>query len=343
MNQEKLARLVASLPTGIFNILYVGRRIKKDLQLLNSKAQFLCAIVDKQSVPLEEETVENAREQIENLSGLLSGADVQIGTVEDFTIPGPAVDLPVRLYKPENSPDPVPVLVFFHGGGFIRGSINSHDGLCRRLVKYGEFAVMSVDYRLAPEHPFPAGVDDAYAALKWAQQFGASKGLDQQRVAVGGDSSGGNLASVACQDAKRNRTPLPAFQLLIYPTTDANFTARSHQLFADGFFLTEERMHWYRDLYLQSADLRNDVRASPGLEENVSGLPPALVITAGFDPLRDEAEDYAQHLKDAGVPMGVIRHESMIHGFMSLTGLLEEAENAIKMAAETTKSALSIG
>lgn len=343
MNQEKVARLVASMPTGIFNILYVGRRIKKDQQLLNSKAQFLCAIVDKQTVPLEEETVENSREQIENLSGLLSGEDVQVGAVEDFTILGPAGSIPVRLYKPENSSEPVPVLVFFHGGGFIRGSINSHDGLCRRLVKYGEFAVLSVDYRLAPEHPFPAAVDDAYAALKWAQQFGASKGLDQQRVAVGGDSSGGNLAAVACQDAKRNQTPLPAFQLLIYPTTDANFTASSHKLFANGFFLTEERMHWYRDSYLQSAELRNDVRASPGLEENVTGLPPALIITAGFDPLRDEAEDYAQHLKDAGVPMGVIRHESMIHGFMSLTGLLEDAENAIKMAAETTKSALSIG
>ncbi|MCG8490381.1 MAG: alpha/beta hydrolase [Sneathiellales bacterium] len=342
MNQEKLARLVASMPTGLFNILYMGRRVKRDLQLLNSKAQFLCAIVDKQTVPLEEETIENAREQIENLSGLLSGSDVPVGSVEDFSIPGNVTDIPVRLYKAENSSDPVPVLVFYHGGGFIRGSINSHDGLCRRLVKYGEFAVLSVDYRLAPEHPFPAAVDDAYAALKWVQQSGASKGLDQQRVAVGGDSSGGNLAAVACQDARRQNTSLPAFQLLLYPTTDANFTARSHQLFANGFFLTEERMHWYRDQYLQSPDLRNDVRASPGLENDLSGLSPALIITAGFDPLRDEAEEYAQRLKDAGVPMGIIRHESMIHGFMSLTGLLEDAENAIKMAAETTKSALGI-
>jgi acetyl esterase len=341
VNQEKLVKIIASLPDGLFNLLYIGRRIKKDKQLLNAKAQFLCSIVEKQSLPIEEETVENTRLQMESLSDLLSGETVPMGSIENFTIDGPLGDIPVRLYKPETDDSPLPVLVYFHGGGFIRGSINSHDGLCRRLVQYGGFAVLSVDYHLAPEYPFPAAVDDAYAAFDWARSNGQSKGLDTGKVAVGGDSSGGNLAAVVAQDTLRNGTPSPVFQLLLYPTTDANFTAPSHRTFANGFFLTAERMHWYRGHYLPDPALWNDERASPGLKENLEGLAPALIITAGFDPLRDEAEDYASRLKNAGVPMGVIRHEGMVHGFMSLSGLLEDADKAIRTAADTLKTIFS--
>ncbi len=340
MNQEKLANLLGSVPTGLFNLLYVGRRIKKDGQILNSKAQFLCKLVDKQSVPIEDETIEGAREQIENLATLLSGDEAPVDTVEDFGIPGPGGEIPVRLYKPVDTPSPSPVLIGFHGGGFVRGSINSHDGLFRRLANYGGFSVLSVGYRLAPEHKFPAAVDDAYAVLRWVQEHGAEKGLDSSKIAIGGDSSGGNLAAVAVQDAKKQGTPLPLFQLLIYPTTDANFTAPSHTLFASGFFLTSEKMNWYRDHYLNTAEDRNHERASPGLAEDLTDLPPALIITAGFDPLRDEAEEYAGRLKEAGVPVGVIRHEGMVHGFMSLTGLLPEAEEALQTAAATVKSVL---
>ncbi|MEH6402975.1 MAG: alpha/beta hydrolase [Sneathiella sp.] len=338
MNQAVLVKILSSIPDGIFNLLYAGRRIRKDGQVINAKAQLLCRIVDKQSVPLEEETVENTRLQLEQLSGMLAGPEVPLKSVENFEIPGPNGAIPVRLYKSANCPALAPVLIGFHGGGFIRGSISSHDGLFRRFASYGDFAVLSVDYSLAPEHKYPAAVDDAYAVLRWTQSNGAEKGLDTTKIAVGGDSSGGNLAAVAVQDAKRAGTPQPVFQLLLYPTTDANFDAKSHETYADGFFLTGERMRWYRDHYLPTSDARNEVRASPGLENDLSGLAPALIITAGFDPLRDEAEEYAKKLKSAGVPMGMIRYEGMVHGFMSLTGLLKDGEAAIKTSVHALQS-----
>ncbi|WP_169569096.1 alpha/beta hydrolase [Sneathiella limimaris] len=339
MDQEKLARLLGKIPVGVFNLLYVGRRIKIDGQMLNAKAQFLCKVVDKQTLPASEDTVENEREQIEALSTTLGGDYIPLPYVEDFTIPGDGGPIPVRLYKPTDTDELLPVLIGFHGGGFIRGSVNSHDGLFRRLVSFGNFAVLSVDYRLAPEHKFPAAVDDAYKALTWVQENGPSKGLDPKKIAIGGDSSGGNLAAVACQDAKRNKTEQPLIQVLIYPTTDSHFTANSHKLFAKGFFLTEERMHWYRDLYLNSPEDMDNPRASPLVADDVSGLAPALIISAGFDPLRDEAEDYAKRLKDAGVPVGMIRFEGMIHGFSSLSGLLPDADKSLKTIAEAVSQA----
>jgi len=341
MDQEKLAQLLCKIPNGVFNLLYAGRRIRKDGQVLNAKTQLLCKVAAKQTPPVAEETVENARAQLENLSAAFGGEHIPLPYVQELTIPGPARPIPARLYKPRDTDEKLPVLVGFHGGGYIRGSVDSHDGMFRRLAKFGDFAVLSVDYRLAPEHKFPAAVDDAYAALRWVQENGASKGLDPERVAVGGDSSGGNLATVACLDAKRNGTPQPVMQLLIYPTTNANFEAPSHTLFSEGFFLTEERMNWYRDCYMNNPSERDDPRASPLLAEDVSGLAPALILTAGFDPLRDEAEEYAASLKDAGGPVGNIRYEGMVHGFMSLSGLLPEADKALNTAAQSLKSAFS--
>ncbi len=343
MDQAKLAEILCKIPEGVFNILYVGRRIRKDGQQLNAKAQFLCKIVDKQTPPIDQETVQNARDQIDNLGVLFSGDFIDLPHVEDFGIPGPAGDIPVRLYKPAKSDEsnPLPVLVGYHGGGFIRGSLKSHDGFFRRLAKFGGFAVLAVDYRLAPENKFPAAVDDAYAALRWVQEHGLEKGLDPAKVAVGGDSSGGNLAAVAAQDAKRHGTPQPLFQLLVYPTTDAHFTAPSHELFANGFFLTEERMHWYRDNYLTNPADMDDPRSSPNMETDLSGLAPTLIITAGFDPLRDEAEAYAKMLKAANVPVGVIRYEGMVHGFMSLSGLFTDADKALKTAATSVAAAFN--
>ncbi|OUR78079.1 hypothetical protein A9Q83_08810 [Alphaproteobacteria bacterium 46_93_T64] len=339
MDQEQLANLLCKIPNGVFNLLYLGRRDRKDSQMLNAKLQFLCKIVEKQSIPIEQETIERTREQLEFLATAFGGDYVPLDYVEDFTIQGPGGTLPVRLYKPVDTDNPLPVLVYFHGGGFIRGSINSHDGVCRRLAKTGGFAVMSVEYRLAPESVFPAAVDDAYAALRWAQEYGAEKGLDTTRVAVGGDSSGGNLATVAAQDAKRNNTPQPAIQMLIYPITDAHFSAESHKTFSSGYFLTSERMNWYRDNYLTSSDDRDDPRASPFLTEDLEGLAPTLIMTAGFDPLRDEGEEYAQKLKQAGVPVGVIRYEGMLHSFASMNGFIKEADEALKTAAEAVSTA----
>jgi len=339
MEQEKLAKLLCKIPDGFFNLLYLGRRIRKEGQELNSKLQLLSKIADKQSVAVEDDTIANTREQIEFLAVAFGGDYVPLPYVEDFTIQGPGGVLPARLYKPSDTDELLPVLVYFHGGGFIRGSINSHDGVCRRLANMGNFAVVSVDYRLAPEAVFPAAVDDAYAALRWAQEHGETKGLDISRVAIGGDSSGGNLAAVAVQDAKRCGTPQPVIQMLIYPTTDSNFTAESHTTYSSGFFLTSERMNWYRDNYLPLAKDRNVPRASPGLAKDLSDLAPALIMTAGFDPLRDEGEEYAQNLKKSGVPVGVIRYEGMLHGFVSLNGFIKEADEALNAAAQAISTA----
>ncbi len=341
MDQEKLAKLLCKIPTGVFNLLYLGRRIKKDGQILNAKAQFLCNVVEKQSLPPADDTVQNARDQIEGLATTLGGDYIPLPYVEDFTIPSEQGPIPARLYKPADTDEPLPVLIGFHGGGFIRGSVNSHDGLFRRLAKFGNFAVISVDYRLAPENKFPAAVDDAYTALRWVQTHGASKGLNTDKVAVGGDSSGGNLAAVSCLDAKRLGTPQPTMQVLIYPTTDSHFTANSHQLFANGFFLTKDRMQWYRDLYLNNANERDSERASPGLAKDLAGLAPALIITAGFDPLRDEAESYANRLKEASIPVGMIRYEGMVHGFSSLSGLLPEADQSLQTIAQAVATAFA--
>lgn len=339
MDQEKLANLLCKTPDGVFNLLYLGRRDKKQGQVLNSKLQLMCRVSEKQTVPVEQETMENTRAQLDFLAIAFGGDEVHLPYVEDFTLPGPGGVLPVRLYKPSDTDTPLPVLVYFHGGGFIRGSIKSHDGVCRRLAKMGGFAVVSVEYRLAPEHPFPAAVDDAYAALRWVQEHGTTKGLDTAKIAIGGDSSGGNLAAVAVQDAKRNGTPQPVIQMLIYPITDAHFQTPSHTEFGMGYFLTTERMNWYRDSYLNSAQEQDDLRASPLLSNDMEGLAPALIITAGFDPLRDEGEDYARKLKDAGVPVGVVRFDGMTHSFASLNGFIKEADEALETAANAVSNA----
>lgn len=236
----------------------------------------------------------------------------------------------------------MPLLVYFHGGGYIRGSLDTHDGLCARLAVHGNFAVLSVDYRLAPEHRFPAAVEDAIAAYRWAAENAAALGLDATRIAVGGDSSGGCLAAVTAQQL-RGGTDAPLFQLLFYPTLDAHFSAASHETFADGFMLTRPRMEAYRDLYLNSPAERDDVRASPLLALDLAGLPPALIVTAGFDPLRDEAESYGRALKAAGIHVGMVRFPGMIHGFLSMTGMFREAERALREAAGALKVVFTEG
>ncbi|MCR9213532.1 MAG: alpha/beta hydrolase [Proteobacteria bacterium] len=327
-----LLSLINALPIGVFDLLYMGRPLRIDGLKINNKARFLCHLDSKSAKPLSETPLEEVRASMEVMAPALAGKKPKVAEVQNITFETPAGSLPARLYKPEPNSTP-PVLIYFHGGGYIRGSLDSHDVLCRKLAAYGSFAVFSVDYRLAPENRFPAAVEDASAALNFMAEEGGSLGLDTSRIAIGGDSSGGCLAAVAAQLAKQNGTALPAFQLLLYPTMDAHLTAESHKLFADGFFLSHERIQAYRDMYLNSAQERDDYRASPLLNPDLAGLPPALIITAGFDPLRDEAESYGSLLQKAGVPMGLVRFPGMVHGFMSLTAALPEADKALKQAA----------
>jgi acetyl esterase len=338
--QKLIICIIVSLPEGFYDLLYLYRHVEIDGQRLNNKARVLCWIDNKTAKPVLTTPVKTTRQNMEMIAGQLAGKPPKLHSIEDMALTAPQGDIPARLYRPNGS-DKLPVLLYYHGGGYIRGSLESHDTLCAKLAKYGDFAVLAVDYRLAPEVKFPGAVEDAVAALKWVQENGDSLGLDTTRIAVGGDSSGGCLAAAVAQQAKILGMVLPQFQLLLYPTLDAHLSSPSHQLFAKGFFLSHERIQAYRDMYLNSATERDDVRASPLLNPDLVELPPALIITAGFDPLRDEAEQYAKALKEAGVAMGLVRFPGMVHGFMSLTAVLPQAEKALKQAADAVKHALN--
>lgn len=331
--ERLLLALIALLPDSFFSLCYGLKPIVIDGQTLNSKARLLCDIDRKTATPVRETPIETTRANMERLAGALAGKRPKLNSVQDIEIPTDFGTLPARLYKPDKSAS-LPVLVFYHGGGYIRGSLNSHDGLCARLAKYGGFAVLSVEYRLAPEHKFPAAIDDALTAFNWAVEHGADFGLDPLNVAVGGDSSGGCLAAVVSQQSKAEGGSQPVFQMLLYPTLDAHLSAASYQLFEEEYFLTYDRIRDYRDMYLNNASERDDFRASPILNSDLTGLPPALIITAGFDPLRDEAESYGKALQKAGVAVGTVRFPSMVHGFMSMTALLPQAEKAVHQAAD---------
>lgn len=280
-----------------------------------------------------------AREQME-LGAALLGRPKPVGRVEDRMIPGPAGPIRVRVTAPAGV-GPFPGLVFFHGGGWVVGSIASHDHLCRAVTDAAGLAVVSVDYRLAPEHPFPAAVDDAEAATAWVAANADALGIDPARLAVGGDSAGGNLAAVVARRARDRGGPRLAFQLLIYPITDADLDTPSYLENADGYLLTREAMAWYWDRYAPDPAARADPDASPLRAPSLAGLPPALVITAGFDPLRDEAEAYARRLRDAGVAVRLTRYPGMIHGFLRRHAFFDQGRAALSEVADALRSALA--
>jgi acetyl esterase len=267
-----------------------------------------------------------------------------IGKVEDRTIPGPGGELAVRIYTPlTTSSNVLAGLVFFHGGGFVLGDLDTHDDLCRVLANESGFRVVSVDYRLAPEHPFPAAVDDCFAATKWVAANAATLGIDAKRLAVGGDSAGGNLAAVVSQLA-RDDGPQIAFQLLIYPVAQLGAPdTPSMRENAKGYFLEKEGMDWFTRLYAPDKDSRHDPRLSPLQAKDLSGLPPAYVITAGFDPLRDEGRDYADALDKAGVSITYVNYPGMVHGFFSMRSLIPKAREAVAAAAAALREGVNPG
>ncbi|HEY7295140.1 MAG TPA: alpha/beta hydrolase [Dehalococcoidia bacterium] len=263
-----------------------------------------------------------------------------VARTEDRSIPGPAGSIPVRIYSPEGN-GPFPVLVYLHGGGWVIGDIESHDASVRALTNRSGCLIVSVDYRLAPEHKFPAAADDCFAATQWVAQHAPEFGGDPARLAVGGDSAGGNLAAVVALMAKQRGGPRIAFQLLIYPVTDHNLDTESYRTNAEGYLLTRESMAWFWDHYLNTpADGRNPL-ASPLQADSFSGLPPALVITAEYDPLRDEGEAYAKRLEEAGVQVTCTRYDGMIHGFFGMFLLIDKAKQALDQAAAALRTALA--
>jgi acetyl esterase len=258
---------------------------------------------------------------------------------EDRRVPGLGGDIAVRVYRPAGD-GPWPLVVYFHGGGWVIGDIETHDSLCQHLAVDTPAVVVSVDYRLAPEHRCPAAVEDAEAATRWAAAHAAEMGADPSRLAVAGDSAGGNLAAVVARRARDAGGPAIAFQLLVYPATDLTRSQPSHVENGEGYMLTTEAMEWFIGHYLGDTDPK-DPDISPLFATDLAGLPPALVVTAEFDPLRDEGEAYAERLRDAGVAARTSRYDGMIHGFLSMDSLLDGARRALAETIAALRTALA--
>jgi len=262
-----------------------------------------------------------------------------VAEVQDLQAPGPAGPIPLRLYRGQGTmaDTPQPALIFFHGGGWVIGDLESHDQACRALANATPCVVVAVDYRLAPEHKFPAAVEDAVAATCWIAGNAASLGIDANRLAVGGDSAGGNLATVVSLDARDRGSPKLTFQLLIYPCTDMVLERPSHHRHAHQLPLTRACMQWFVCHYLRDAADERDWRASPLEASDLAGLPPALVVTAGFDPLCDDGEAYAHAMSKAGVPVTLERFAGQIHGFLTMGRMIADTGRLIGLAAASLR------
>jgi acetyl esterase len=260
--------------------------------------------------------------------------------VEDRAVPGPGGEIPVRIYT-FDAATPGAGLVYFHGGGWVIGDLESHDETCRLLAARSGAVVVATQYRLAPETRFPGAAEDCYATARWVSENAASLGIDPGRLAIGGDSAGGNLTAVVAQMARDRGGPSLRFQLLIYPVTDCDFETASYSENADGYFLTRRSMQWFWDHYVPDPADRVHAYASPLRAKSLSELPPALVITAEYDPLRDEGEAYAKALEEAGVTVKCSRYDGMLHGFFGFTRLVDQAERAVDEAAEALQRELA--
>jgi acetyl esterase len=337
--QAFVARSLPKLPDPVLRAL-AGRPIRIDGQQLSAQAQLAIRLEQltggSELAPVAEMRARRRRE-----ARIFAGPRIEVERTEALELTGPEGPIPARLYVPAEIAVPAPLVVYYHGGGHVIGDLDTHDQPCRYLAREVPALVLAVDYRLAPEHPFPAAVEDAFAAFVMAHSMTERLAADPERIAVAGDSAGANLAAVVCQLAAASDGPVPAFQALIYPVADYSVKRRSYELFATGFFLTSEEMDWYRDHYLATAEAREDPRASPLLAPDLSGLPPAHVVSAGFDPLRDEAEAYAERLGAAGVPTTLRRESDLVHGFINAVGLGGRAGEAMAEIAAALRAGLA--
>lgn len=258
-----------------------------------------------------------------------------VAKVDNRRVPGPDSDIPVRIYWPSEAKG-LPILMYYHGGGFVVGNLDSHDTICRAITNKADTIVISVDYRLAPEHKFPAAPEDCYAATVWAAENVSALGGDATRVSIGGDSAGGNLAAVVALMLKERNGPSIAHQILLYPVTDNNLETKSYLDNAEGYFLTRDMMEWFWGHYVE--DDGSHPHASPLRADDLSGLPRALVITAQYDPLRDEGQAYAKRLVEAGVDVEQKEYPGMIHGFATMVGVLDQASESLAQIANRLKS-----
>ena len=316
--------------------------------MLHPQAKALLALIEQRGVPpLHTLSPADARRMYLERRHLTQPPPPEVAEVKPLQAQGPRDAIALRLYRPlapgRQGSTALPVLVFFHGGGWVIGDLDSHDTFCRELANGAGIAVVAVDYRLGPEHPFPAAVDDCVAATRWVHAQAAALGLDPARMAVGGDSAGGNLAAVVALAVREDAQLKLAYQLLIYPATDQRRTAASHTQNGQGYLLTQDPMAYFHDHYITRPEHDTDWRASPLQHGNLAGLPPALVLTAGYDPLRDEGLQYAQALTEAGNRATHICFERQIHGFILMGRVIDEANVAVAICAAELRRELAPG
>jgi acetyl esterase/lipase len=304
-------------------------------------ANVIDLIVKSGRPPYHQLTPKDARQMFRETRPASTPPAPQIGAVRDVLTEG-AQAIPLRVYRPPGVSDSrrLPVLVYFHGGGWVIGDLETHDVLCRQLTAEAGVSVIAVDYRLAPEHKFPAAADDAWAATRWIAAHAAELGVDADRLAVGGDSAGGNLAAVVALLAREAGGPRIALQILLYPVTDLVSESQSYADLADGYMLTRDSMRWFRAQYLAKEQDAADWRVSPLRAPSLAGLPPALVVTAGYDPLRDEGEAYARRLREAGVSVDAVSFGGMIHGFVPMGRLIDTAFRGVSLITGSLRQAL---
>ena len=333
--EHRIVKRVCGLSPRVIRRL-IGPPPRLDGQELAPDIQMMLMLGERtgETSLVEGRTVEQARAESLASVPLVAGPPPPMARVENLTIPGPAGEIGARLYVGLDAPRaPQPLLVYYHGGGWVIGNLDTHDGACRFLAEHSGCRVLSIDYRLAPEHPFPEPLEDAVAAFTWAHEHAAELGADPERIAVGGDSAGGNLATAVCLQCRDRGGPQPAMQLLLYPVTDAVGGQASRDTFAKGFFLTRNDMEWFENHYIPDGIDDADPRTSMMRAEDVSGLPPAYMATAGFDPLRDEGEIYAARMREAGVQVVLQRHRGLIHGFANFTAICPSARTGMLEAA----------
>lgn len=340
--QAAAAQVLFAMPPQLRRAI-AGKPVRLDGQELALDAQVLLRLQDAGGQQLVQHNVAQSRRMMDASVPIVSGKPIQPVTADEVAIPGQTGNLPGTLYTPAGLAEPSGLLVFYHGGGWVLGSRQSHDNTARFLAARARARVLSVEYRLAPENPFPAAADDALIAFDYASAHAGELGADPARIAVGGDSAGGNLAAMVAQQATRGRGRGPVFQLLLYPAVDATKRRRSREIFGNGFFLTDEDMTWFLDHYAPTGVDRNDPKLSPLLAEDLSGLPPAYIATAGFDPLRDEGEAYAERLAAAGVPTALRRQSDLIHGFANFLAAGHRFAEATAEAAGALQLGLSYG
>ena len=337
----RAARLLSTLPPRVQLGLSGRPPVRVDGQTLEPELQLALSVLERRGAPpLETMPPAEAREAYRRQTAVAGGAPVPVGGVRDLIIEGAEGSLAARHYAPAEPDGPHPLVVFFHGGGFVVGDLDTHDAPCRLLCRHAGAHVLAVDYRLAPEHPFPAAVEDGRAALRWATAHAAELGADPSRVAIAGDSAGGNIAAVVSWQAARDGGPSPVLQVLVYPATNMVEHTRSHELFRGGFLLTRELLEWFAERYIAGSDPA-DPRLTVLGAENLAGAAPALVITAGFDPLRDEGEAYAGRLSEAGVPVVLRRFPGLIHSFFSAVGTSRVSREAAIEVAGATRALLA--